>query len=105
MSACFDTVSLGTRRSGGDASYSRQLARDLRRVLTVYHRAHPGGRGETINLRSPSDRLRHRPRQVSRTRDIHWQDQRIPIPIGVRPNSSDENSQPSGDFADPSTRP
>src|SRR5258706_16060920 len=28
-----------------------------------------------------------------------------PFQYGVRPNSSDENSQPSGDFADPSTRP
>jgi hypothetical protein len=25
--------------------------------------------------------------------------------VVVRPNSSDENSQPTGDFADPSTRP
>jgi hypothetical protein len=25
--------------------------------------------------------------------------------VGVRPNCSDENSQPVGDFADPSTRP
>src|ERR1700733_8078697 len=28
-----------------------------------------------------------------------------PFHVGVRPNSSDENSQPAGDFADPSTRP
>src|SRR5438552_297619 len=28
-----------------------------------------------------------------------------PFQYGVRPNSSDENSQPAGDFADPSTRP
>jgi secondary thiamine-phosphate synthase enzyme len=28
-----------------------------------------------------------------------------PFNVGVRPNSSDENSQPAGDFADPSTKP
>src|SRR5262249_14323174 len=28
-----------------------------------------------------------------------------PFQGGVRPTSSDENSQPAGDFADPSTRP
>jgi len=28
-----------------------------------------------------------------------------PFSVVVRPNSSDENSQPTGDFADPSTRP
>src|SRR6266404_5654039 len=28
-----------------------------------------------------------------------------PFNVGVRPNSSDENSQPAGDFADPSTNP
>src|ERR1700738_1153585 len=28
-----------------------------------------------------------------------------PFQYGVRPNSSDENSQPAGDFADPSTSP
>ena len=28
-----------------------------------------------------------------------------PFQDGVRPNSSNENSQPAGDFADPSTRP
>jgi hypothetical protein len=28
-----------------------------------------------------------------------------PFQYGVRPNSSEENSQPCGDFADPSTRP
>src|SRR3984893_17487696 len=35
------------RRSGGGALDSRQLARDLRRVLTLHHRAHAGGRRET----------------------------------------------------------
>jgi hypothetical protein len=34
----------GARRSGGGALDSRQLARDLRRVLTLQHRAHAGGR-------------------------------------------------------------
>src|ERR1700732_2448783 len=28
-----------------------------------------------------------------------------PFNVGVRPNSSDEKSQPAGDFADPSTNP
>src|SRR5580700_2609999 len=28
-----------------------------------------------------------------------------PSKLGVRPNCSDENSQPSGDFAEPSTNP
>src|SRR5258708_1961167 len=28
-----------------------------------------------------------------------------PFNVGVRPNSSDENSQPARDFADPSTKP
>src|SRR6202035_4442054 len=35
-----------TRRSGGDASDRRRLACDLRRVLTLHHRAHAGGCGE-----------------------------------------------------------
>jgi hypothetical protein len=40
-----------TWRSGSGALDSRQLARHLRRVLTLHHRAHAGGRGEAVNLR------------------------------------------------------
>jgi len=40
-----------TWRSGIGALDSRQLARHLRRVLTLHHGAHAGGRGEAVNLR------------------------------------------------------
>src|SRR6266436_9439405 len=46
----FGCLCRDTRRSGG-ALDSRQLARDLRRVLTLHRRAHAGGRGETVDLR------------------------------------------------------
>jgi hypothetical protein len=57
----FGHQSLGTRHSGGDASDSGRHARDLRRVLPGHHRAHAGGRSETVDLRPRSDRLRHGP--------------------------------------------
>jgi hypothetical protein len=47
-----------------NASDSRQLARDLRRVFSPHHPAQAVGRGETVDLRPTSDRLRHRPNQV-----------------------------------------
>jgi hypothetical protein len=49
-------------------------ARDLRRVLALHYRAHAGGRAETVDLRPCSDRIRHRPGQVGRIRDVHRQE-------------------------------
>src|SRR6202040_990448 len=68
-----------TWRSGSGALDSRQLARDLRRVLTLHHRAHAGGRGETVDLRPRSDRLRHHPGQVGGIRDVDRQYHRVSI--------------------------
>jgi hypothetical protein len=39
----FGRLCRGTRGFGGGALDSRQLARDLRRILTLHHRAHAGG--------------------------------------------------------------
>src|SRR5215831_10278559 len=77
----FGHHSRGTRRSGGDASDSRRLPRYLRRVLTLHHLAHAGGRSETIDLRACSDRLRHCPGQVRRPRNIYRQYSRVSIPM------------------------
>ena len=75
-----------TWRSRSGALDSRQLARHLRRVLTLHYRAHAGGRLGVFG--------------TSTGNTIGY-----PFNVGVRPNSSDENSQPAGDFADPSTKP
>ena len=94
-----------TWRSGSGALDSRQLARHLRRVLTLHHRAHAGGRGEAVNLRPAvtgfvTIQVRLGVFGTSTGNTIGY-----PFDVGVRPNSSDENSQPAGDFADPSTKP
>jgi hypothetical protein len=75
----FGHRSNGTRRSGGDASHRGHLACDLRRVLTLHHCAHVGSRGEAVDLHTCSNRLRYRPGQVGRIRNIHRQYQRVSI--------------------------
>jgi hypothetical protein len=95
----------GTRRSGSGAFDRRRLERDLRGVLALHHRAYAGGGGETLDLLPPTTgfvtvhvRLGVFGTSIGNTSGY-------PFHAGVRPEFSDENSQPAGDFTDPSTRP
>ena len=101
----FGRLCRDTRRSGGSALDSGQLARDVRRVLTLYHRAHVGGRGETVDLRYGSDWLVTVQVRLGVLGMSTGNTTGYPSRNGVRPNCSDENTQSAGDFAEPSTNP
>jgi hypothetical protein len=96
-----DAAILDNAHPGGCALDCRQLPRDLRGIFTIDHRAHAGGRSETVDLChriDPSSPSRSGVFGTSNGNTIGY-----PFNVGVRPNSSDANSQPVGDFS--STKP